>query len=122
MLDNRNRRGSALIEVIVALVLFATAGTGLVTLLGQTSHAVRSTFLSEQRIHAAAAELDRLVLLDQTRLRSHTGQFTSHGWIVDIRARGGGLFDVSIAISPNAPALLRTIIYRPAADTENVDR
>jgi Tfp pilus assembly protein PilV len=119
MLASQPRRGSALIEVLIALVLLAIAGTGLVTLLGQTGHSMRSTLEAERTTRRAAAELDRLSLLDGHELLALVGQRQSHGWAIDITASAPGLFDVRIAESDTSAALLQTTLYRPRSDSSN---
>lgn len=117
---DRARRGSALVEVLVAIVLLATAGTGLVTLLGQTSRSMRTTLESERLVKRASAELDRLVLLDRAGLLALAGRSTSRGWTLDVQPLGDGLFDVRIAESDTTRVLLRTTLYRPRPDSSNV--
>lgn len=113
-----DRRGSALIEVLVAIVLLATAGTGLVTLLGQTSRSMRSAVESERLVRHAAEALDRLVLLDGTALVARPGRSQWRGWILSVQPQGRGVFDVQIAESETTRVLLRTTVYRPARDSD----
>jgi len=116
------RRGSALVEVLVAIVLLATAGTGLITLLGQTSHAMRATLESERLTRRASQELDRLVLLDRLALMSRAGRSRSRGWTIEMQPIGRGLFAVQIAESETTAALLRTMLYRPNLDSADAAR
>jgi Tfp pilus assembly protein PilV len=117
-----SRRGSALIEVLVAIVLLATAGTALITLIGQTSHAMRATLESDRLTRRASRELDRLVLLDRAALMSRAGRSRSRGWTIDVQPLGQGLFAVQIAESETTAALLRTTMYRPNLDSADVAR
>lgn len=118
--SERRRSGSALIEVLIAIVLLATAGTGLVTLLGQTARSMRTTLESEQLVRRASEELDRLVLLDRSGLLARAGRSNVRGWTLDILPLRGGLFDVRIAESDTTRVLLRTTLYRALTDTVNV--
>jgi Tfp pilus assembly protein PilV len=111
------RTGGALIEVCVALVLLATAGTGLVTLLGQTAHSIRTTSESERDVRSASTELDRLTLMDRATLMTRLGSLTTHGWTIDIRAVDSTLFDASISPAGSSAVLLSTTLYRPAGAT-----
>jgi Tfp pilus assembly protein PilV len=111
------RRGSALIEVLVAIVILATAGTGLITLLGQTSRAMRTTLESERLVRRASEELDRLDLLDRSSLTAHAGQSRSHGFSLYVQPLGRGLFAVRIAESDTSHSLLTTTLYRPQPDS-----
>jgi Tfp pilus assembly protein PilV len=119
MRAERRRAGSALIEVIVAIVLLATAGTGLVTLLGQTSRTMRTTLESERLTHRASEELNRFALLDRAGLLARAGRFRSRGWTIDVEPDGNGLFDLTIAESDTTRLLLTTTLYRPALETTN---
>jgi len=116
---SRMRSGSALIEVLVAIVLLATAGTGLVTLLGQTSHSMRNVLEAERLTHTASEELGRLALLDRVALLALAGRSRSHGFTLDVDPLGQGLFAVRIAESDTTRVLLRTTVYRPLPDSSN---
>ena len=116
---SRIRGGSALIEVLVAIVLLATAGTGLVTLLGQTSQSMRTTLESERLTRRASEELNRLVLLDRAALLSRAGRSRSHGLTLDVDPLGQGLFAIRIAESDTTIVLLGTTLYRPLPDSTN---
>jgi Tfp pilus assembly protein PilV len=60
-----SRRGSTFIEVLLSLVLLAISGTALVTLLGQTAHAIRSVRESEIQTGAAGLEVSALAQLER---------------------------------------------------------
>ena len=119
MRASRTRHGSALIEVLVAIVLLATAGTGLVTLLGQTSHTMRTTLESERATRRASEELSHLVLFDRAALLSLAGRSRSHGFTLDVDPLGQGMFSIGIAESDTTIVLLRTTLYRPLPDSIN---
>jgi len=111
-----------MIEVLVALVLLATAGTGLVTLLGQTAHSMRATLLAERETRRAAEELDRLALLDRAGLGALAGRTRQRGWTLDVTVVDSSLFEVSIAASDTTITLLRTTLYRPLSDAADALR
>ena len=113
----RGRHGGSLIEVCVALVLLATTGTGLVTLLGQTAHAIRATSESERDIRGASSELDRLTLLDRATLLTRLGPVATRGWTVDIQIASPDLFDVRVSPAGSSAVLLSTTLYRPRSDS-----
>lgn len=118
-MSNRSaaRAGSALIEVLIALVLLASAGTGLVTLIGQTAHTMRSLRESELETLDASGELNRLVLLDAESLYTLAGRHSRHGWTVDITPLSPTLFELHVARSDTTAQLLGTTLYRRATDT-----
>ena len=108
------RRGTALIEVLVAFVVVATAGTGFITLMGQMSHTIRTVRNTERLTRNASLALARLTLLDRDALRSREGVSSFHGSTLRITALSAGLFDVDVLASPNATApILSTTLYRP---------
>jgi Tfp pilus assembly protein PilV len=113
MFADGRRRGSALIEAVVAMVMLAVAGTGLITLLGQTRHAMRTLRESEMVEQSAAAQLDRLVLLDRPSLAALEGRTMANGWSLRVETVFPGVFDVSVARTDTSAPLLATTLYRP---------
>src|SRR5215212_4406068 len=107
------RAGSAVIEVLIALVLLAVSGTALVTLLGQTRRSIATLGESERQTRAAAAELNALSLLGRSDLAARVGRTTVHHWSLRIDHLATDLFDVGIAPSDTGAVLLRTTLYRP---------
>jgi Tfp pilus assembly protein PilV len=115
-----NRHGSVLIEVLVALVLLAVSGTALITLLGQTSQAMRTTQTSERLARAASEQLGGLATLTRADLLAAAGSRSVNGWTLSISVDSPNLFDVTIADSGSHAPLLRTTVYRP--DTSDAHR
>ena len=111
------RRGSALIEVLIALIILATTGTGLVAFLGQTAHTLRHVRDQERLTRLASAQLDHLVLWDRAAFVARLGRSSFDGWTVVVRQATPDLFEVTIAADSGA-VLLWTTAYRP--DTVDV--
>lgn len=113
-----DRRGVALIDALVALVILGTTGVGLITLLGQNAHSMRSVRETEREVQRATDELGRLATLDRQSIAALEGKSDSHGWLLAVTQIADGLFDVSIARADSGARspLLRTTIYRPASD------
>jgi Tfp pilus assembly protein PilV len=111
----RSRHGSTLIDVLLALVLLAIAGTALVVLLGQTSHSMHDAFESEHLARRASEQLAWLSTETRAELDARLGRTTLRGWTLDVRLASSMLFDVSIAVSDTSTPLLHTVFYR--ADT-----
>ena len=107
------RSGSALIEVLIALVILAAAGTGLVTFLGQTAHTLRQLRDEERMIRLASAQLDRMVLWDRAAFVARLGRSAFDGWTVVVQQMTPELFDVAIAATDSGAVLLQTTAYRP---------
>lgn len=115
MRDRRShcRRGSALLDVVVALVVLALAGVGLITVTGQTAHTMRSVRETEREAIAASAELDRLVAYDRAQLAAMIGSSVHGEWSIDVAAVGHDLYDVAVSRRGGAVPLLLTTAYRP---------
>ncbi|MEP6493406.1 MAG: hypothetical protein ABJF01_12055 [bacterium] len=108
-----SRRGSALIEVLLALVLLGVAGSALITLLGQTAHSMRTTLEGERLARAAASELGGLAVATHADLVARQGRSSLHGWTFQITAVSLSLFDVTISEPGGRTPLLQTTLYRP---------
>lgn len=113
MRANGQRSGVALIEVLVALVMLATSGVALVTLVGQTAHTMRSVRDTERQVRLATAQLDRLIVVDRAQLAAREGQSAFGEWSLRVTAVSSDLFDVAISATDTGAVLLATTIYRP---------
>jgi Tfp pilus assembly protein PilV len=109
----RARRGSALIEVLVALVLLAVSGVAMVTLLGQTGRSMRSTHDTEAEIRAASQVLDRFAAMECADLLASLGRHDAGGFRANVSEDSPDLFEVAVAASDTSAVLLRTTFYRP---------
>jgi Tfp pilus assembly protein PilV len=114
------RAGTSIIDVILALVLLAIAGTALVTLLGQTAHSIESLRATEHQTQSAGLELGALAVLSKSDFSAHIGTTRRHGWVLSIGRLTPDLFDVSIAASDTGLTLLRTTLYRPDSTTNAI--
>src|SRR5215212_2410245 len=106
-------RGSALLDVVIALAVLGLSGVALITLLGQTALSMRNVRNTERSVRQASDELGRFVTYDRTQLVSMLGRSMSHGWVVSVASASPDLFDVAIAESDTSGSLLRTTVYRP---------
>jgi Tfp pilus assembly protein PilV len=109
---DRRRRGSALLEVMISLVVLGSSGVAMLALLGQTSRTMRSARDTEREVRQASAELDRFVMYDRATLIAFVGRSMVRGWTLDVTQPAAELFDVAISRDGAAP-LLRTTFYRP---------
>ena len=107
------RRGTALLEVMVSLVLLGGAGAALVTLMGQSAHSLRHVGQTEVEVRRASDELARFEAYDRTTIVSLIGQSMSRGWLLSVAQRSPDLFDVVIADTITRVPILRTTLYRP---------
>jgi Tfp pilus assembly protein PilV len=116
------RLGSALIEVLVAIVVLAIGGTALITLLGQTSHSMSTTLESQRLALAASDEMNHVVVAPRSELLARVGRRIDRGWTVDIETMSANLFAVSVAQSDTSAVLLHTTLYRPLLDSSDATR
>lgn len=107
------QRGSALLDVVIALAVLGLSGTALITLLGQTAHSVRHVRDTERQVRRASDELGRFTTYDRPALAAMIGRSIRRGWIISVEQVNPDLFDVSIADTANGARLLATTIYRP---------
>lgn len=110
------RRGTALIEALVATALLGIVGTSLLLLLGQAHQTLRVVGRAEAVVDSASAELDGLVVLDRDAVLQRVGWTIRGGLALHVEQVTSSLFDVGIARQPGGAALLRTTLYRPRLD------
>jgi type II secretory pathway component PulJ len=110
---HNQRRGSALLDVVVALTLLGLSGVALIAVAGQTARTMRDVAFTERETRLAARELDRFVLYDRAQLVAMTGRRAVRDWSLNVEQVGPDLFDVAIARNDTSPPLLRTTLYRP---------
>lgn len=109
----RNSRGVALLEVLVALVILATAAIGLIELVGAGIRAERdarereATLATEERLLAA------LTLLRRHELDQRIGRRLIGGFVVDIQRPERTLYRIALLQerSPHVEDLV-TVVYR----------
>jgi hypothetical protein len=108
-----NRSGVALIDALVAVVVLATAGVGLVTLLAQTASTVRGVRERERLIYRASSELASVSVLSGGELSGRVGETAQGAFVLRVVKPSEGVFDVSIIEPRSDHVLLRTTFYRP---------
>jgi len=113
------KRGTALLDVVIALVVLGLSGVAFVTLLGQTAHSMRNVRDTERLTRRASDELGRFVIYDRAQLIAMSGRSVSRGWLFTVSQVAPGLFDVAIASVDNSTPVLETTLYRP--DTSRAD-
>jgi type II secretory pathway pseudopilin PulG len=118
--DRRPRRGAALLEALVALVILASAGAAVTALAVESGRAV-------QRAHAAEAELRRadafftvVALWPREDLDRHLGDREQGPWRLRVERLRPTIYTISLADSVGARPLLRTALYRPEAPRDSL--
>ncbi len=118
----RPRRGAALVETVIAIVLLAFAGVGMVALLGQTMGTVHQMRHREGEIADAGGAMDRMAAWTRADLEARAGETRWGAWKLQVSEPAEHLFDVSLRDTLTGAELLRTALYRPdttAADAQH---
>jgi type II secretory pathway pseudopilin PulG len=116
----RNARcGAVLLEVIVAMTIFAIASTATLVRAAQARHAVVLSIASEDRLSAASAFLDHVVLWPREDLDRHLGTHPQGQWWLDVEHPVADLYTIAIVDSASHQKLLDTVVYRSAPQTQN---
>jgi hypothetical protein len=109
----RNERGVVLLEVLVAVVVLATAGMGLVELVGAGLRAERDARLRESTLATEERLLSGLTLLNRKELDQRIGRRGIGEFIVDVQRPERTLYRIALlqAQSPQVEDLV-TVVYR----------
>src|SRR5947207_19511 len=110
----RNERGVALLEVLVALIVLATAGIALVELVGHGMRAERQARLREATLATEERLLAALTLLNRHELDQRIGRRKIGEFIIDVQRPEPTLYRVALA-QEQSPAVedLVPVVYRP---------
>jgi type II secretory pathway pseudopilin PulG len=113
----RRERGVALIEVLVALVILATAGIALVELVGAGLRAERDAREREGTLAAQQRVLAAFTLLKREELDQRIGRRALGEFVVDIQRPERTLYRIAVlqARSPQVEDLV-TVVYRRAPE------
>jgi hypothetical protein len=109
----RDERGVVLLEVLVAVVILATAGIGMVELVGFGMRAEREARLRETTLATEERVLSALTLLTRTELDQRIGRRRIGEFIVDVQRPERTLYRIALlqAQSPQVEDLV-TVVYR----------
>jgi len=109
----RNKRGVVLLEVLVAVVILATAGIGLVELVASGLRAERDARLREGTLATEERLLSALVLLNRKEFDQRIGRRRIGEFIVDVQRPGRTLYRIAL-LQEQSPQVedLVTVIYR----------
>ncbi|MGH7528905.1 MAG: hypothetical protein ACREMN_00835 [Gemmatimonadales bacterium] len=109
----RNDRGAVLLEVLVALVVLATAGIAFAEVVGAGVRGERDARQREQTLAAEERVLAALTLLTRNELDQRIGRRPIGEFIADIQRPEPTLYRVALlqAASPQVEDLV-TVVYR----------
>lgn len=108
-----SRRGTVLLEVVVAVTILAIAGTALVITASQTAESLRTARERDREMLAASAFLDAVVLWPRADLDRRLGERTQGPWRMYLSRTSRTLYTVTLTDTVTGAALLRTEIYKP---------
>ena len=109
----RDERGVVLLEVLVAVVVLATAGIGLVELVGIGLRAERDARLCESRLATEERVLSAMTLLNRKELDQRIGRRRIGEFIVDVQRPERTLYRIAL-LQEQSPQVedLVTVVYR----------
>lgn len=116
---NAARRGSVLLEVLVALTIFGVSGTLLLARAGAVADAQERIVQRERELVAASSLLAEVATLERSEFVIRIGRRVHGSFIVQVDRPEAALFRVGVAPAA-APEteLLATAVYRPATQAE----
>jgi Tfp pilus assembly protein PilV len=106
------RSGATIIEVLIALVVLAIAGVGLITLLAQTLTSVHQVGGRQDEVRVAATLMDRAATWSRADLELHIGSTRTGRFVLTVGGLPGALYAVDVSDTTGA-MLLHTTFYRP---------
>jgi uncharacterized small protein (DUF1192 family) len=109
----RNERGVVLLEVLVAVVVLATAGIGLMELVGFGLRAERDARRRETTLATEERLLSALTLLNRKELDQRVGRRRIGEFVADIQRPEANLYRIAL-LQEESPQLedLVTVVYR----------
>lgn len=113
--NDRVRRGSALLEVLVGMVLLAVACVAWITLAGQTARTLRRLHETEALSRAASTEMERVGVMPSGGLDALRGTSRHGRFDVRVARISPALFDVVVADTLTGADVAHTALYRPDA-------
>lgn len=112
-MTRRAEAGVALLEVLVALVILATAGTAMVELVGAGLRSERDARVRERTLAAEERVLAAMTLLRREDLDRRLGRHLVGEFVVDVERPERTLYRIAVA-EARAPQVedLVTVVYR----------
>lgn len=104
-----------LLEALVALVILATAGATIVTMVAESAHAVHQVRAAEEEMRAANAFLSAVSLWSREDLDRHLGDRVQGVWVMRVDRPTPTLYVATLTDTATHRELLRTSLYRPEA-------
>jgi hypothetical protein len=115
----RNRSGAVLLEVIVAMTIFAIASTTTLVRAAQARHVVVLARASEVHLDSASAFLDHAALWSRADFDRHLGDHEQGSWLLDIEHPAPLLYTIAVLDGKSHQKLLDTVVYRAGVSSSS---
>ena len=112
----RDARGAVLLEVVIALALLATVGSGAAWLASESIRTVSRVHEEEHRIRSAARLLTAVSLWPRDDLDRHLGTTRQGPWRLRVARSEPILYTITLLDSLAANVVLRTAVLRDEVD------
>jgi type II secretory pathway pseudopilin PulG len=109
---HRRRLGAALLEVLIALVILASAGASVAALAIESSRVVQRAHATEDELRRADAFFTVVTLWPREDLDRHLGDREQGPWRLRVERTLPTIYTVSLTDSLGTRVLLRTALYR----------
>jgi hypothetical protein len=116
----RPRRGAALLEALVALVVLTTAGAAITALAVTSGDVVHRAHSAEEEIRRANAFFSMVSLWPREDLDRHLGDREQGPWRLNVDRSMPTLYTITLRDSLGARTLLRTVLYRPEPPRDTI--
>lgn len=110
----RARRGAALLEAIVALAVFGTAGSAALVLVRDAARTVERAREAERRVRDADAFLAAVSLWTRDDLDRRLGERPQGPWRLVVLRPAPTLYEVALRDTMGDALVLQTALHRPA--------
>jgi len=107
------RKGVALLEALVALVILTTAGATAVTMAAEAARDIQRARRAEVAMRAANAFFDAVSLWSRDDLDRHLGNRPQGAWLMRVDRPAPTLYVATLTDTATHVELLRTSLFRP---------
>ncbi len=118
--DRGQRRGAALLEALIALVILTSTGAMVTTLAVECGQVVQRTRLAETELRRADAFFSLVALWPREDLDRHFGEHEQGSWRLRVERPGSTIYTITLTDSLGKRVLLRTLLYRPEPPRETL--
>jgi type II secretory pathway pseudopilin PulG len=115
-MPHADRRGTVLLEALIALALLGIVGGSVATLVSETMHTVAHVHEAEAHLRNAARFLTAVTLWPRTDLDRHLGTSQQGVWLLRVDRPNTTLYEVTLTEATTGTVLLRTALFRPGPE------